>query len=161
MLQLLSLQFQILLTGKSINFLRQVCQDRTSIRDRDVIKAAETEQGTSLHFIHLIYAGFPASEKIMETWKMKKTFSRPRKIMEFGKSPKNMEKSCNLVKSWNFVSDLKLYESRRAFQVSVIHAFVHFIVTIFSYSYLFGTCTLKKWKYFWNNHGKISHGIRF
>ncbi len=39
----------------------------------------------------------------------------------------------NLEKSWNFVSDLKLYESNfsratRAFQVSVIHAFVHFIV---------------------------------
>ncbi len=60
--------------------------------------------------------GFPASEKIMETWKMKKTFSRPGKIMEFEKSPKNLEKSWNLKKStwkisWNFVSDLILCES--------------------------------------------------
>ncbi len=30
--------------------------------------------------------GFPASGKIMETWKMKKTFSRPGKIMEFEKN---------------------------------------------------------------------------
>ena len=36
---------QMLLTGKSINFLRQVCQDRTAIRTRDVVKAAETNQG--------------------------------------------------------------------------------------------------------------------
>ena len=43
--------------------------------------------------------GFPASGKIMETWKMKKTFSRPGKIMEFEKSPKNLEKSWNLKKS--------------------------------------------------------------
>ncbi len=43
--------------------------------------------------------GFPASGKIMETWKMKKTFSRPGKVMEFGKSPKNLEKSWNLKKS--------------------------------------------------------------
>ncbi len=39
----------------------------------------------------------------------------------------------NLEKSWNFVSDLKLYESNflratRAFQLPVVHAFVHFIV---------------------------------
>ncbi len=45
--------------------------------------------------------------------------------MEFGK--------INLEKSWNFVSDLKLCESNfscatRAFQVSIIHTFVHFIV---------------------------------
>ncbi len=35
--------------------------------------------------------------------------------------------------------------------------------TIYSYSYLFGTCTLDKRKYFWNNHGKIMEfdsGIR-
>ena len=38
---------QILLTGKSINFLRQVCQDRTTIRSWDVVKAAETHQGES------------------------------------------------------------------------------------------------------------------
>ena len=39
-----------------------------------------------------VYSGFPASGKIMGTWKMKKTFSRPRKVMEFEKSPKNLEK---------------------------------------------------------------------
>ncbi len=63
----------------------------------------------------------------METWKMKKTFSKPGKIMELGKSPKNLEKSCNLEKStwkksWNFVSDLKFYES------NLLHDFVHFTV---------------------------------
>ncbi len=74
----------------------------------------------------------------METWKMKKTFSRPGKIMEFEKSPKKpgkimeFEKS-NLEKSWNFVSDLKLCESNfframRTFHVPIVHAFVHFIV---------------------------------
>ena len=40
---------QILLTGKSINFLRQVCQDRTTIRTLDVVKAAETKQGKVSH----------------------------------------------------------------------------------------------------------------
>ncbi len=39
----------------------------------------------------------------------------------------------NLEKSWNFVSDLILCESKfsratRAFQVPIVHAFVHFIV---------------------------------
>ena len=63
--------------------------------------------------------GFPASGKIMETWEMKKTFSRPGKIMEFEKSPKNLEKSWNLEKStwknhgilsmiWNFVNPISL-----------------------------------------------------
>ncbi len=38
----------------------------------------------------------------------------------------------NLEKSWNFVSDLKLCESNfsratRAFQLPVIHIFVHFL----------------------------------
>ncbi len=35
---------QILLTGKSINYLRQVCHDRTIIRSRSVVKATETNQ---------------------------------------------------------------------------------------------------------------------
>ncbi len=66
---------------------------------------------TTYHWVQFsgqLTAGFPASGKIMETWKMKNTFSRPGKIMEFGKSPKNLEKS------WNF----KYH----------VHAFVHFIV---------------------------------
>ncbi len=42
-------------------------------------------------------------------------------------------KKINLEKSWNFVSDLILCESNFlratcAFQVSIVHAFVHFIV---------------------------------
>ena len=38
---------------------------------------------------HRPITGFPASGKIIETWKMKKkTFSRPGKIMEFEKSKK-------------------------------------------------------------------------
>ncbi len=50
--------------------------------------------------------GFPASGKIMETWKMKKTFSRPGKITEFEKSYKKPGKimefdKFNLEKSWN------------------------------------------------------------
>jgi len=36
---------QILLTGKAINFLRQVCQDRTLVRSREAIRVAETSQG--------------------------------------------------------------------------------------------------------------------
>ncbi len=76
-----------------------------------------------------VLAGFPASGKIMETWKMKKTFyqiwknhgiwekpQKPGKIMEFRK--------INLEKSWNFVSDLKLYESNffaRYARISSIH----------------------------------------
>lgn len=36
---------QILLAGKAINFLRQVCQDRTLVRSREAIRAAETSQG--------------------------------------------------------------------------------------------------------------------
>lgn len=39
---------KILLTGKAINFLRQVCQDRTIIRNRHVIKAAETNEVDSI-----------------------------------------------------------------------------------------------------------------
>ena len=39
---------KILLTGKAINFLRQVCQDRTMIRNRDVVKSAETNQVESI-----------------------------------------------------------------------------------------------------------------
>jgi len=39
---------QILLTGKAINFLRQVCQDRTLIRNREVVRIAEANQGMSL-----------------------------------------------------------------------------------------------------------------
>ncbi len=55
--------------------------------------------------------------------------------MEYGKSPKNLEKSWNLGKSWNSVSDLKLYESifscaMRTFQVSIIHAFVHCTIIV-------------------------------
>ncbi len=86
----------------------------------------------------LLVSGFPASGKIMETWKMKKTFSRPGKIMEFEKSKKKPGKIMEfekiyLEKSWNFVSDLKLCESNfsraaRVFQVPIVHAFVHFIV---------------------------------
>ena len=36
---------KIMLTGKSINFLRQLCHDRTTIRNRDLVKMAETSQG--------------------------------------------------------------------------------------------------------------------
>ncbi len=82
-------------------------------------------------------SGFPASGKIMETWKTKKNLfqtwknhgiwkkpRKPGKIMEFEK--------INLEKSWNFVNFLKRCETNfrsalRAFQVYTIHAFVHFI----------------------------------
>jgi len=40
---------QILLAGKAINFLRQVCQDRTLVRSREAIRAAETSQGLLAH----------------------------------------------------------------------------------------------------------------
>ncbi len=67
-------------------------------------------------------------KNFFQTWKnhgISKKPQKPGKIMEFRK--------INLEKSWNFVSDLKLCESnflraKRAFQLSVIHAFVHFIV---------------------------------
>ncbi len=65
----------------------------------------------------MLLTGFPASGKIMETWKIKKKlFSRPGQIMEFEKIPKNLEKSWNLKKSdleksWSFVSDLKHCEA--------------------------------------------------
>ncbi|KAK2147394.1 hypothetical protein LSH36_555g02025 [Paralvinella palmiformis] len=39
---------KILLTGKSVNFLRQVCHDRTSIRSRDIIRQTETNQVESI-----------------------------------------------------------------------------------------------------------------
>ncbi|XP_013415922.1 gamma-tubulin complex component 3 homolog [Lingula anatina] len=39
---------KILLTGKSINFLRQLCQDRTQIKRRDVVRAAETTEAASM-----------------------------------------------------------------------------------------------------------------
>ncbi len=42
---LLGLFLQILLAGKSINFLHQTCHDRTRIRDRDAVRHAETAQG--------------------------------------------------------------------------------------------------------------------
>ncbi len=63
-------------------------------------------------FLTLRNTGFPASWKIMKTWKMKITFSRPGKIMEFEKKPQKPGKimefeKINLKKSWNFVSDLK------------------------------------------------------
>ncbi len=67
-------------------------------------------------------------KNFFQTWKYHGIWKKPQKpgkIMEFRK--------INLEKSWNFVSDLKLYESNfsratRAFPVSIIHAFVHFIV---------------------------------
>lgn len=39
---------RILLTGKSINFLRQVCQDRTPIRGRDAAMAVDMKQAQSM-----------------------------------------------------------------------------------------------------------------
>lgn len=39
---------RILLTGKSINFLRQVCQDRTSIRGREAAMAVDMKQAQSM-----------------------------------------------------------------------------------------------------------------
>jgi len=39
---------KILLTGKSINFLRQVCQDRATMRNREVVKKSQTTQVESI-----------------------------------------------------------------------------------------------------------------
>ncbi len=129
--------------------------------------------------------GFQPLEKSWKPGKWKKNFSRLGKIMEFGKSPKNLEKSWNLEKinrekSWNFGSDLKLCESNFScapFQVSIYIPLyilllyndcyqIHFYLvtnghghglmwcfTIFSYSYLCGTCTMEKLKFFWKKHG--------
>ncbi|KAH3813588.1 hypothetical protein DPMN_142049 [Dreissena polymorpha] len=41
---------RILLTGKSINFLRQVCQDRTPTKGREVAMAIDMSQGTTTFF---------------------------------------------------------------------------------------------------------------
>ncbi len=95
----------------------------------------------TLYFIYSsvedLIAGFPASGKIMETLKMKKTFSGPGKIMEFEKSPKNLEKSWNFEKStWKnhgICSDLRLYAcnfscATRTFQISIIHAYITRII---------------------------------
>lgn len=37
--------YQILLTGKSINFLHHVCHDETNVRELEAVKLAETHQG--------------------------------------------------------------------------------------------------------------------
>ncbi|KAK2168865.1 hypothetical protein NP493_1211g00044 [Ridgeia piscesae] len=39
---------KILLTGKSINFLHHICDDRTTVRTRDIVKAAETHHVESI-----------------------------------------------------------------------------------------------------------------
>ena len=41
----LVLHFQILLTGKSINYLRQVCQDRTPTKSREAASTLDMSQG--------------------------------------------------------------------------------------------------------------------
>ncbi len=131
--------------------------------------------------------GFPASGKIMETWKMKKPFSRPGKIMEFGKSRKNLEKSWNvenqpgkIMEFCQWFETLWIQFITRYVRISsilntclctfyccimivtkflsILWLLINWIMwcfTIYSYSYLFGTCTLEKRTYFWNNHGKI------
>ncbi|ELU14115.1 hypothetical protein CAPTEDRAFT_224608 [Capitella teleta] len=55
---------KILLTGKSINFLRQVCKDRTTIRNRDAIKNAETTQGEQERSLRIISVNLISVESI-------------------------------------------------------------------------------------------------
>ena len=48
---------QILLTGKSINFLRQVCQDRTPTQGRDLAMNMDMTRGESFNLCDHLWSG--------------------------------------------------------------------------------------------------------
>ncbi len=85
-------------TGKPLGLANVHSESQTAglVKIKDPIRAFSMS-GNRVNAFN--QTGFPASGKIMETWKMEHTFSRPGKIMEFEKSPKDLEKSWNLKKS--------------------------------------------------------------
>ena len=74
----------------------------------DVAELADGARGNPVHIIRTLssrvcYQGSQRHGKSWKTWKMKKAFSRPGKIMEFEKKAKIMEfQNTCMEKSWKF-----------------------------------------------------------